>query len=80
MTPLATKGTRLPSIPVASSRFGFAPPRRGLWYTLGMRNVTFLVAVGALAGAWAGELVLAERGKPAAYTIVRPEQASPSEK
>ena len=80
MTPLATEGTRLPSIPVASSRFGFAPPRRGLWYTLGMRTVTFLVAVGALAGAWAGELVLAERGKPAAYTIVRSEQASPSEK
>ena len=43
--------------------------------------VAFLGGPGC--GAWgvasAGELVLAERGRPAAYTIVRPAQASASE-
>lgn len=44
-----------------------------------MKKLAFLTVMAAMAGSWAGELILAERGKPATYTIVRSAQASESE-
>ena len=52
-----------------------------MWYTTAMEKKAFLVLVcGALLSAGAGDLSLAVRGAPAAYAIVVPADASPSQK
>ena len=52
-----------------------------MWYTTAMEKKAFLVlACGALLSAGAADLTLAARGAPAAYTIVVPAAASPSQK
>ena len=52
-----------------------------MWYTTAMEKKAFFVLVcGVLLSAGAADLTLAARGAPAAYTIVVPAAASPSQK